>query len=102
MSHCSKRALRHEAKKTLVNGVGPSAKRQAEKFSTANTFEAVGREWLSLQEKKLAPATYAKAAWSLETLVYPYIGSRPIAKLGATDVLKVLKRIEERGFHETA
>jgi integrase len=35
-------------------------------------------------------------------LVYPYIGSRPIAKLGATDVLKVLKRIEGRGIHETA
>jgi integrase len=48
------------------------------------------------------PSTYAKAAWTLETLVYPYIGSRPIAKLGATDILKVLKRIEERGFHETA
>jgi integrase len=33
---------------------------------------------------------------------YPYIGSRPIAKLGPVDVLKVLKRIEERGIHETA
>jgi integrase len=35
-------------------------------------------------------------------LAYPYIGSRPIAKLGAIDVLKVLKRIEGRGTHETA
>ena len=96
------RAMRDEAKNAIAKGINPSAKRQAEKFSTANTFEAVGREWLSLQEKKLAPATYAKAAWTLETLVYPYIGSRPIAQLGATDVLKVLKRIEERGFHETA
>jgi len=77
------RALRDEAKKAIASGINPSAKRQAEKFSTANTFEAVGREWLSLQEKKLAPATFAKAAWTLETLVYPYIGSRPIAKLCA-------------------
>jgi integrase len=38
----------------------------------------------------------------LETLVHPYFGSRPIAKLGATDVLKVLRRIEGRGTHETA
>jgi integrase len=96
------RAIRDEARKAIANGIDPSAKRQAEKFSTANTFEAVGREWLSLLENKLAPATYAKAAWTLETLVYPYIGSRPIAKLSATDVLKVLKRIEDRGFHETA
>ena len=40
---------------------------------------------LALQEKKLAPATYAKAVWTLETLVCPYIGSRPIAKLGAAN-----------------
>jgi hypothetical protein len=35
-------------------------------------------------------------------LVFLYIGSRPIAKLGAVDALKVLKRIEGRGIHETA
>ena len=34
--------------------------------------------------------------------MFPYIGSRPIAKLGPGDVLKVLKRIESRGTHETA
>ena len=55
------RALRDEAKKAVANRVDPSAKRQAEKSSTANSFEAVAREWLALQEKKLAPATYAKA-----------------------------------------
>ena len=37
------RALRDEAKKGVANGVDPSAKRQAEKSSTANTFEAVAR-----------------------------------------------------------
>jgi hypothetical protein len=49
------RALRDEAKKAVANRVDPSAKRQAEKSSTANSFEAVAREWLALQEKKLAP-----------------------------------------------
>ena len=96
------RSQRDDAKKAIANGIDPSAKRQAEKTATANTFEAVAREWLTLQEGKLAPATYSKAVWTLETLVFPYIGSRPIAKLGATDVLKVLKRIEDRGTHETA
>jgi integrase len=96
------RELRDDAKKAIANGGDPSAKRQAEKSSNANSFEAVAREWLGLQEKKLAPATYSKAVWTLETLVYPYIGSRPIAKLGATDVLRVLRRIEGRGTHETA
>jgi integrase len=96
------RARRDDAKKAVANGIDPSAKRQAEKSANANTFEAVGREWLGLQKAKLAPATYNKAVWTLETLVFPYIGGRPVAKLGAAEVLKVLKRIEARGIHETA
>jgi integrase len=96
------RMQRDEAKKAVANGVDPSIKRQAEKSATANTFEAVAREWLGLQEKKLAPSTYSKAVATFETLIFPYIGSRPIAKLGASDVLKVLRRIEGRGIHETA
>jgi integrase len=96
------RKRRDAARRQLAAGVDPSGQRQAEKLATANTFEAVAREWLALQEKKLAPSTFAKAGWTFETLVFPYIGSRPIAKLGALDVLKVLKRIEGRGIHETA
>jgi integrase len=96
------RSRRDEAKEMIANGVDPSVKRRAEKSADANTFEAVAREWLSLQEKKLAPATYAKAVWTFDTLVFPYSGASPIAKLGAVDVLKVLKRIEGRGIHETA
>jgi integrase len=96
------RERRDAARRQLGAGIDPSSQRQAEKLATANTFEAIAREWLALQEKKLAPTTFAKAQWTFETLVFPYIGSRPIAKLGATDVLKVLKRIEGRGIHETA
>ena len=96
------RERRDAARRQLAAGIDPSSQRQAEKLANANTFEAVAREWLALQEKKLAPATFAKAGWTFETLIFPYIGSRPIAKLGAMDVLKVLKRIEGRGIHETA
>ncbi len=96
------RERRDDARRLLAAGIDPSSQRQAEKLATANTFEAIAREWLPLQEKKLAKSTYAKAVWTFETLVFPYIGSHPITKLGAMDVLKVLKRIEGRGIHETA
>jgi hypothetical protein len=96
------RSRREDAKRAIASGVDPSAKRQAEKSGAANTFESIAREWLALQRKKLAPATYDKAVWTFETLLFPYIGSRPVAKLGAVDVLKVLRRIEVRGHHETA
>ena len=90
-------------RKVIANGVDPSAKRRAERLATAHTFEAVGRECLLLQQPRLAPVTYARAVWTLETLAYPYIGSRPIATLKPKDVLdEVLRRIEAKGNNETA
>jgi integrase len=86
----------------LAEGLDPSRSRQAEKAARNNTFEAVSREWLALQEDRLAPATYEKAVWTLTTLVFPYLGTHPIHKITAGDVLKVLKRIEGRGLRETA
>jgi integrase len=78
------------------------AKRQAEKAAQGDTFEAIAHEWLALQEPKLAPATYAKAVWTLETLIFPGLGNRPLAKITAPDLLAVLRKIEVRGTYETA
>ena len=91
-----------DARRLLAKGVDPSGRRQAEKVAAADTFESVAREWLGAQEKKLAGTTYAKAVWTLETLIFPFIGNRPINEIKAADVLKVLQRIENRGLHETA
>ena len=96
------REKRDKARKQLAEGFDPSNARQAEKAARGNTFEVVAREWLTMQKERLAPATYAKAEWTLETLVFPYLGTRPIDKISAADVLKVLKRIEGRGLNETA
>lgn len=96
------REKRDDARKLLAAGVDPSAKRQAEKTSREDTFEAIAREWLLRQEKKLAPTTFAKSQWMLEAFIFPRIGSRPIAKITAPDLLAALRRIEVRGKHETA
>jgi Arm DNA-binding domain/Phage integrase central domain len=96
------REKREQARKLLAQGLDPSGTRQAEKAARNNTFEAIAREWLTLQQERLAPATYAKAVWTLETLVFPHLGTRPIDKITAADVLRVLKRIEGRGLRETA
>lgn len=96
------REKRDDARKLLAAGIDPSAKRQAEKASRSDTFEAIAREWLSKQENKLAPTTFAKSEWMLQTFIFPRLGSRPIAKITAPDMLAALRRIEERGKHETA
>jgi integrase len=96
------REKREEARKLLAEGADPSRSRQTEKAARSNTFEGVSREWLALQMHRLADNTFAKAVWTLETLVFPHLGSQPMHKITAGDVLKVLKRIEGRGLGETA
>ena len=96
------RQKRETARSELAAGIDPSAKRQAEKLARADTFEAVAREWLALREKKLAENTLDKATWTFETFVFPHIGSRPIGQIDPADILKLLRRIESRGKHETA
>jgi len=97
---------REDARALLRAGTDPSAVRQADKrralLATGDTFEAIAREWLAMQEKKLAAATFAKAKWTLETLVFPWLGALPITTITAPDLLAVLRRVEARGAHETA
>ncbi|MEX2525145.1 MAG: integrase arm-type DNA-binding domain-containing protein [Gammaproteobacteria bacterium] len=96
------RQRRDEARQMVADGIDPSMQRQAQKGTQANTFEAVGNEWLGMQKGKLAPATYNKAKWMLETLLYPYIGKYPIASINAPQLLPVLRRVEAKGKRETA
>jgi integrase len=83
----------------------PGAKRKAAKLAqrvaSGNTFEAVGREWLAKQSH-MAPATFEKAAWTLETHAFPWLGVRPIAAITPPELLAVLRRVESRGKLETA
>jgi hypothetical protein len=78
------REKREAARKLLLNGVNPSEHRKAAergaRLSEITTFEGVGREWLKRQEGVLARATYDKAAWMLETFVFPNIGNRALAR----------------------
>lgn len=94
------RAKRTELRADLESGKNPSAERRAERASSANTFETIAREWLAKQS--FAPATLEKARWTFEDLLFPFIGSRPIAALTAPELLEVFRRIERRGKHETA
>jgi integrase len=96
------RERRDAARKLVAKEIDPSEERKTRKAARGNTFEVVAREWLALQEGKLATTTYAKAAWMLLDLIAPYLGKRPIAEITSADLLQVLRRIEKRGKHETA
>jgi integrase len=100
------REKRDVARKLLAAGVDPREQRKAVKAAgeerAANSFAVIAAEWLALQKARMATSTFEKAQWTFDELVNPWIGSRPIADIEAPELLKMLRRIEERGAHETA
>jgi len=97
------RDYRDEARKLLRKGIDPSARRKADKAARnrPDTFEAVALEWLEKQNT-LAQGTREITLQRWTKYVFPHIGSTPIDQLEPPDVLRLLRRIEAVGKHETA
>lgn len=94
------RVNRDNARTLVADGIDPSAKRQAEKVAGNDTFEAVAREWLSMQT--WIESSGKRVTRRLEKDIFPWLGKRPIAEITAPDLLVALKRVEKRGAIETA
>ena len=89
-----------DTRRLVANGVDPSDQRKAERAGLENTFQAIALEWLAKQ--KFAGATLEKAEWTFNDLIFPHLGTKPIASITAPDVLGALRPLEARGKHETA
>jgi len=90
------------ARKLVASGIDPSSQRKLEKAALNNTFEAVAREWLALQEKTLTESTLSRERSRLERFIFPQLGNRPIAQITPPELLNALRRIELRGTNESA
>ena len=62
----------------------------------------IAREYLELKSKSLSARTFAKKLGRFEAFAFPFIGKLPITSIAAPQLLAALRRIEERGNHETA
>jgi integrase len=103
------RQCRDEARALLRRGLDPALAKRAHKLASTqsqkvlgNTFGLIAGEWLQMNAPRFAKTTLAKSRSILDNLVLPWIGSRTISEIEAPDVLGLLRRIEERGFNETA
>ena len=96
------RERRLEARRALETGNDPGVILQAERAARSASFEALAMECLGMQRNKLALKTYENKRDRFAAFIFPYLGKQPIASIKPLDVLDVLKRIEERGRHETA
>ncbi|MFT3754684.1 MAG: tyrosine-type recombinase/integrase [Pseudoxanthomonas sp.] len=96
---------RDKARALLREGRDPSSEKRTAKLqarlSADNRFEAVAREWLETRRGDLAQSTWDKAEWLLETFAFPWIGSRPVGEIAASELLAVFRRLEAQDKLET-
>lgn len=99
------RAARDEARSLIANDVDPMAQRKAAKLAkqeaSANSFKAIALEWRH-KRKPGAPTSEKRLAAILERDLFPTLGTMPVNTVKPTDVLRALRKIENRGALETA
>ena len=100
------RQRRDDARKLLANATDPSENRKAVKATkterAANSFEVIAREWFAKKSPGWAASNAKKIIQRLENDAFPWLGARPIAEISPPELLKTLRRIEERGAVESA
>lgn len=113
------RRRRDDARALIAAGTDPSEARKSGKAEKAQareaqaladaglpgpgTFEAVARDWLTtVHAAKVSEGHAERTRIRFEQDAFPWIGRRPIAELGAPELLLVLRRVTERGAIETA
>ena len=100
------RDRRDEMRKLVADGIDPSAARKQQKLmsldATANTFEAIGREWFEKHSVNWEASYSVKLLARLEANVFPWLGNRPIRDIKPPELLSVMRRVESRGVLETA
>lgn len=95
-----------EARAVLQAGDDPGAVRKADKartvFESANTLEAVARDWMRHQATRWEPVTAQRIAASLESHLFPALGARPLASIKPGEVMAAIKKIEATGAGDQA
>lgn len=95
-----------EARKLLKQGKDPSyAKKEIKRqniLKAENNFEAIAREWHSIQATTWTPHHSKYVLARLEKDIFPTIGNRPISEITPPELLEIGRKIEKRGAHEIA
>ena len=96
------RRKRDDARSILEDGVDPSYYRASAKAFGEDSFEAVAREWYEKFRGQWAESHAVKTLGRLEKDLLPWVGSRPIDAIEPPELLRIFRRVENRGALETA
>jgi integrase len=98
---------RHEdARRLLLSGVDPMAQRKEDKWAKQlaadNTFACAAKLWFE-SWKAARSQNHVDSTWRrLSTDVFPIIGTRPVSKIEAPELVRMMKLIEKRGAVDIA
>lgn len=97
------RGKRDEARKLIAKGIDPCEQKRNQKAvpSAEHSFETIARQWHK-SNKKWSASHSEKTLKSLETHVFPFIGSRNITSLKTPDLLIPVKAAEAKEIYEIA
>ena len=93
------RARREEAKADLRDGKDPARPPVA---LQVNTFEQAARAWHDLRKSTWSETHAGDVLATLERDVFPSIGGKALAAIGAPDLLALVRAVELRGCSQTA
>ncbi|AVP57759.1 tyrosine-type recombinase/integrase [Pulveribacter suum] len=100
------RAARDDARRVHSKGLDPVQQRRMEKaaarVNSANTYEAVAREFHQLKEREWSAAYAEKWLRMQEANLFPYLGALPVADIAPPLVLDTIRKVERQGKNETA
>jgi integrase len=100
------REKRNEAKQLLKSVKDPSAAKKnlklSQRVAQSNTFGSVTEEWLEIKQKEWKSPYFDDVKRSIEIHLLPDLCQRPIAEITSSEILSVLKKIEEQGKLEAA
>ena len=95
-----------DSRRLLTREIDPSEHRQALKAARAqqasNSFEAVAREWFAKHTPNWTESHSSRLISQLERDVFPWIGGKPVAAVSPSQLLAVVRRVEQRGALEPA
>lgn len=105
LSLVAARTAAGEARVLARQGIDPVQHARETKAQRENaalqTFALVADEWIAKKSKKWTEGHTEQNRQSLRDYVLPMIGKRPIGKLSAQDVMRVLEPMEQAGKLET-
>jgi integrase len=100
------RELHLEARKLLASGIDPmverKAKRNEQNDSNRNSFQSVALDWLAHWRKGKSKRHADTVERRMQMDILPALGARPVDKIEAPEIVRMVKGIQDRGAVDIA